>query len=421
VSTAVALFDPADQGFTADPYPVFARLRERGPLLWHTGLARGGGPSAGVLLALTHQACSAVLRDGRLQRLWRDVRPLDDFTAFNLLHRNSMLENEPPRHTRLRRLVSSAFARGHVARLEPTVAAVARRLTGELAAGIERDGSADLMTVLAEPLPVEVIAELLDVPGELRPMLRPWSNAIVRMYEYGAAPADDADPDPGPDPVGRAAEEAAAQFVVALRELAAHRRLRPGDDLVSDLVRAGDADGDRLSGDELVGTAALLLMAGHEATVNLIGNGVLTLLTDHAQWRRLATDPGLLPTAVDELARFDSPLQIFERTATEDLEICGHPVPAGTRVGALLGAAGRDPAVFTDPDRLDLARSPNPHLGFGAGTHYCVGAPLARLEVRAALAALTTTLPTLTLAAPPTRRPQFVIRGLRHLPLTATR
>jgi cytochrome P450 len=180
-----------------------------------------------------------------------------------------------------------------------------------------------------------------------------------------------------------------------------------------------DGTGDaRLDEDELVGTAALLLMAGHEATVNVLGNGVLALLRHPDQWRRLVDDPGLTGTAVEELIRFDPPLQLFERTAVVDTAVAGHPVPAGTKIAALLGAAARDPAVVDRPDELDVGRTRNPHLGFGAGAHYCLGAPLARLEVAAVLDALRTRLPTLSLSAEPPRRPDFVMRGLRELRLT---
>lgn len=232
------------------------------------------------------------------------------------------------------------------------------------------------------------------------------------MYEYGLD-----------EPRREAAETAAAEFVAALRELAAHRRSRPADDMVSDLLAVAEADGDRLTEDELVGTAALLLMAGHEATVNTLGNGVLALLRNRPQWDRLGSepDPELLATATEELLRFDPPLQLFERTATRDVEIAGHEVQAGQKIAALLGAAARDPAVFANPDHLDVGRHPNPHLGFGAGIHYCLGAPLARIEVAAVLAALRATLPELQLAAEPQRRPKFVMRGLRELWVTAPR
>jgi cytochrome P450 len=393
-------FDAADPGFIADPYPVFAVLREQGEVHRHDGL--------GLAVAVSHAACSELLRARPLGRIWADRQPAEEFAAFNLLHRNSLLESEPPRHTRLRTLISAAFARGHTERLRPWVRDLAGRMVDTIAARIAADGAADLLAHLAGPLPIEVIGELLGVPDADRPRLQPWSNAIVKMYEYGLPPDRAA-----------AAERAAGEFVAYLRDLAARRAAEPGDDLITDLVAVRDG-GDRLTDDELVGTAVLLLMAGHEATVNVIGNGVLALLRHRSQWDRLVATPDLVPLAVEELIRFDAPLQLFERTATVDTTVAGHPVRAGEKVAALLGAAARDPAVFGDPDRLDIARTPNPHLGFGAGIHYCVGAPLARVEIAAALDALVTRLPNLRLAAEPERRPEFVIRGLRTLSVTSS-
>jgi len=398
-------FDPADSAFLDDPYPTFAALRAIAPVHEH--------PLLGMPVAVSHAACSEVLRGRSLGRIWADAQPAADFPAFNLLHRNSLLEREGESHDRLRTLVAAAFNRGHTARLEPAVRALADRLVAELAVQVRHTGSADLMAGVAHVLPVEVIAELLGLPEEIRPRLRGWSTAIVAMYE----------PDPGDGRRARA-EESSAEFAGALRELIAHRRVHPGDDLVSDLVGADlgperSRRGARLSTDELVGTAALLLMAGHEATVNVIGNGVLALLDRPEQWRRLVADPGLDATAVEELIRYDPPLQLFERTAMRDTVVAGHPVPEGTKVAALLGAAAHDPQVFDRPTELDVGRRPNPHLGFGAGVHYCLGAPLARVEVAAVLDALRRRLPGMTLAARPRRRPDFVMRGLRELRLAA--
>ena len=249
-----------------------------------------------------------------------------------------------------------------------------------------------------------MIAELLGVPDADRDRLRPWSNAIVKMYEYGLGE------------LGRAqAERAASEFVAYLRGLVAERRRTPLDgDLISDLVAASDA-GERLSQDEVVGTCVLLLMAGHEATVNVVGNGVLALLRSPAQWRRLLAEADLVVPCAEEMVRFDSSLQLFERTATRDTELAGVPIAAGQKAAALLGAANRDPAVFTEPDRFDAGRSPNPHLGFGSGIHFCLGAPLARIEVQSVLTSLRARLPGLELAAEPVRRPEFVIRGLTGL------
>ncbi|HYY09327.1 MAG TPA: cytochrome P450, partial [Kineosporiaceae bacterium] len=269
---------------------------------------------------------------------------------------------------------------------------------------------ADLVALVAEPLPVEVIAQLLGVPQADRAHLRPWSNAIVKMYEYGL-----------PEPQRVEAEAAARAFVEYLRGLVAERRAHPLDaDLVTDLVRAADG-ADRLTVDEIVGTCVLLLMAGHEATVNVVGNGMLAMLRDPASWRSVVTDPALVAPAAEEMTRFDSSLQIFERTATRPVEVHGCVVGEGQKIAALLGAANRDPAVFPDPDRFDVRRSPNPHLGFGAGIHFCLGAPLARVEVQAVLSALRTRLPGLVLASEPERRPEFVIRGLRGLDVATDR
>jgi cytochrome P450 len=249
---------------------------------------------------------------------------------------------------------------------------------------------------------------LLGVPAADRGMLRPWSNAIVKMYEYDLAPG-----------LQQGAERSAAAFVGYLRELVARRRRAPlEDDLISDLVAASDGR-DRLDADEIVGTCVLLLMAGHEATVNVVGNGMNALLHRPQEWRRVVADPALVPPAAEEMIRFDASLQLFERTATRDVVVAGTTVPGGTKIAALLGAAARDRAVFDDPDRFDVARAPNPHLGFGAGIHFCLGAPLARVEIQAVLAALRARLPGIQPGTPPRRRPEFVIRGLRELPVTS--
>ena len=393
-----APLDLGDPDVVADPYPSFRRARAEAPVQWHDGL--------GLWLAFTHAEANAVLRDRRLGRIWRDKEPADRFGSFNLIHRNAILEMEPPDHTRLRRLISTAFARGHVERLRPWVEELAGRLVDGL---VERSDGArpvDLLSGMAEQLPVAVIAELLGVPEADRPLLRPWSNAIVKMYEYGRTTA-----------VESAAEDAAAEFVAYLRELAAERRQNPGEDLLSHLVSVRDAEGDKLTEDELVTTCILLLNAGHEATVNVSGNGTLALLQHPEQLRRLREDRSLLPTAIEELMRFDSPLQLFERTATEDVEIGGVTVERGRKIAALLGSANRDPAVFVEPDTLDVGRTENPHISFGAGVHFCIGAPLARVELQATFGALLDRTTTFELGGDPERRPEFVIRGLRTLPV----
>ncbi len=389
----------------ADPYPHFAEARGRASVQWHD--------ETGMWLAFGHAEANAVLRSRSLGRIWTPRWPEVAMPGFELIHRHSMLENEPPAHTRLRRLVAAAFARGHVERLRPRVTALAEGLADGLAeAG--RDGAAvDLIAGFAEPLPVQVIAELLGIPDADRSLLRPWSNAIVKMYEYQVSPAQ-----------REAAEAAASEFTAYLRGLVARRRGSPQADLVSSLIAETDSGGGRLSEDELVTTCTLLLNAGHEASVNVVGNGVLALFGNPGQWQRLlaaeAAGRSLVDPAVEELIRFDSPLQLFERTAVSDTVIGEVTVRAGQKIAALLGSANRDPAVFDDPDRLDVGRLDNPHLGFGAGIHFCLGAPLARVELQTSLRVLLRRFPGLRPATADLgalRRDEFVIRGVRALPV----
>ena len=232
----------------------------------------------------------------------------------------------------------------------------------------------------------------------------------MKMYEYGRTTEIEDD-----------AERAADEFVAYLRELAADRRTNLGEDLVSHLVSVRDAEGDKLTEDELVTTCILLLNAGHEATVNVSGNGTLALLRHPEQLRRLREDRALLPTAIEEFMRYDSPLQLFERTATEAVAIGGITVERGQKIAALLGAANRDPAVFAEADTFDVGRADNPHITFGAGIHFCIGAPLARVELQATFGALLDRTTTFDLGGEPERRPEFVIRGLRTLPVVLGR
>ncbi|HET6210510.1 MAG TPA: cytochrome P450 [Jatrophihabitans sp.] len=382
----------------ADPYPYFEQARAEAAVQWHEQL--------GMWLAFSHREANAVLRARGLGRIWTPRWPELPMPAFELIHRNSLLELEPPSHTRLRRLVAGAFARGHVARLRPRITELAERLADRLAEAGADGSPVDLIQWYAEPLPVQVIAELLGVPQPDWPLLRPWSNAIVKMYEYQVS-----------DQQRVAAETAAAEFVAYLRELVGRRRASPAADLISSLIAETDSDGARLSEDELITTCTLLLNAGHEATVNVVGNGMSALGRHPEQWRRLLADPELVDGAVEELIRYDSPLQLFERTAVTDTQIGDITVRAGTKIAALLGAANRDPAVFDSPNSFDVTRVDNPHLGFGAGIHFCVGAPLARVELQASLRTLLRRFPALRLAGEPERRPQFVIRGLRRLPV----
>jgi cytochrome P450 len=356
-------FDPADPAFVADPYPAYARLREAGPQ-WCE--------SAGVWLIARHAQVTALLRDRRLGRVFRPREPADEFVSWNMINQLNMLELEPPDHPRQRRLVSRAFTPRTVQELRPRI----RELCDELMDNALVDGRLDVVSGLAEPLPVAVIGALLAIPESDWPLLRPWSAAIVAMFELEATPE-----------AKRDAERAAAEFVSYLKEQIAERRRNPQGDLLSALVQASDG-AERLSADEVVAISILLLNAGHEATVNVIGAGVQALAAHPVQLAALPEDPEQLNGVADELIRYDTPLSMFVRTAFSDIDLDGCVVPAGQRVGLLLGAANRDPEAFERPDELNVTRTDNPHVGFGAGIHYCLGAPLARIEIAEALAAL---------------------------------
>ena len=388
--------DLTDPSFVADPYPAFSAERDRGPVAWHDATQ--------TWLIVSHAACRQALSDRRLGRIWRDREPAGALEPFNFLHRNQMMENEPPNHTRLRRQVSTAFARGHVERMRPRVRALGQQLL-DLVDGEPFDALADF----AEPLPVLVIAELLGVPAEDFALLRAWSQAIVRMYE----PSISAD-------VQAQALTASQEFADYMRQLISWRRTHPGSDLLSDLLRAQGSTGG-LSDDEVLASAILLLNAGHEASVNVFGNGLVALLRAPGQWHRLVRGQVEDATAVEELLRYDTALQLFERTATADVEVADVSVRRGQKVAILLGAANRDPSVFSRADQLDVERDPNPHLAFGAGVHFCLGAPLARVELAESLRLLTSAYPDLRLAREPARSPTFVLRGYREVPVVGAR
>ncbi len=373
------MIDITDPGVIADPYPHLASDRAQHELAWH--------PDLGGYLTFSHAMASAALRDRRLGRVWVDREPASYLEPFNLLHRNQMMENEPPEHTRLRRPVATAFARGHVERLRPRVQQVAAGLLDEVGAQF------DLIADFAEPLPVLVIAELLGVGQTDVAALRRWSQAIVKMYE------------PRPDQqVTDHAVQSAQEFAAFARDLVRLRRRTPlPDDLISELAHSD------LSDDEVVAAVVLLLNAGHEATVNAFGNGLVGMLN---AGQRPATD---LTRTVEEMLRFDAAAQLFERTALEPVELGGVTIEPGQKVVILLGAANRDPEVFPDPDRFLPDRDPNPHLAFGAGLHFCLGSPLARMELVESLAVLTARYPELRLAAPPKSRGTFVLRGYEQV------
>ncbi len=389
MSLAELGFDPSSPAFLADPYPVYARLRERGPVLWHE--------PRNVYLLTRFEHVHAALRD---RRLGRGYQPDPRWPRWAESERWSLLNLEPPDHTRLRRLVSAVFTPRAVSALRPVVEDYSDRT---LSAARE-PGEFDLIADYAQPFSVAVICTLLGVPVDDGPRLLDWSHAIVKMYEISTD-----------DEHRAAAERAAGEFVDYVRALIDRRRRQPRGDLISELIGIAD-HGDRLTRDEIVCTVIVLLNAGHEATVNTLGNGMRALLTHPDQWARLVSDEVDPQVAVEEMIRWDGPLQLFERWVRGDgVEIAGQPLAVGDRIAMLFGSANRDPARFPDPDRFDIGRGDTGHIGFGGGTHFCIGAPLARLEIAVSLDRLRRDLPRPELVAEPEYEPFFVIRGLQEL------
>lgn len=397
-----ALFEPWSPSFVADPYPAYEQLRAQGRVHWFE--------PTGQWLVPHYEDVSALLRDRRLGRTYlhrfsheefgRTPPPIEH-EPFHTLNDNGILDLEAPDHTRIRRLITKAFTPRTVARLEPTV----QRLAAELVADLTRAGGGDLLADVAEPLPVAVIAEMLGIPETDRALLRPWSADICGMFELNPSPA-----------TAERAVRASVEFSAYLRELIAERRKEPGDDLISALIAAYE-EGDRLSEQEMISTCVLLLNAGHEATVNTTVNGWWTLFRHPEQLAQLRADHSLLPSAVEELMRYDTPLQMFERWVLDDIEIAGTVLPRGSELALLFGSANRDPARFENADLLDLARADNAHITFGAGIHFCLGAPLARIELAASFGELLRQAPTLRLVGEPQWKPGYVIRGVYELPV----
>lgn len=395
----VGLFSPACR---VDPYPGYAVLRAERPV-WQV--------ADRFFVLSRHHDCAAVLRDGRFGHAEGDDvvarrPPAGAFGGAAVEEREpvrSFLGLNPPDHTRLRRLVSRSFTPRRVDALAPQVWAISRSLSNAIAGS--GSGAVDLVDSYASPLPVRVICELLGVPDEDRPRLLAWSHALAK----GLDPAFFVT-----DAERRAQTRAREEFAAYLADAIAERRRTPGDDLLTALVETHDR-GDSLSQTELVATCILLLIAGHETTTSLIANGVLALLRHPEELQRLRANPDLAAGAVEELLRYDSPVQLTMRVALEDAEVGGLAVPRGSFVLLLLGAANRDRDARPQPDRLDITRSPNVHLAFGQGIHFCLGAPLARLEAQIALRALVSEGRDLRLAGEPEWTDTVVLRGVRHL------
>lgn len=393
-------YEPGSPAFIADPYPVFARLRADHPVIHD--------PTTDQWLVSRFADVGALLRDRRLGRSYVHVATHEEFgrtpppawqDPFHDSLRVQLIDMEPPDHTRLRRLVSTAFTPRTVEGLRPRVT----ELVDDLVASARARGEFDLLADIIERLPVAVIAELLGIPEADRPLLRPWSADMTLMFELARSEDDE-----------RRAVRATVEFSDYVRGIVRERRASPRADLLSELARVSEA-GDRLSEDELIATAILLLNAGHEASVNGAANAWLTLFRHPDALAALRAGPGLVPTAVEELLRYDTPAPMFERWVLEDIELHGVTIPRGQELALLFASANRDGAGFADPDNLVLDRSPNPHLSFGAGIHYCLGAPLARLELAILFRAILEQMPTLELVAEPVWKPRFVLRGLQAL------
>ena len=388
--------DPVDPAFFNNPYPAYHEIRLQVPVFWWE--------QYGYWCFARHEDVNALLRDRRFGRQILHVATLEELgwaetpshlKPFYNFEKHSLLELEPAVHTRLRGLVNRPFLARSVERLRPMIAQLSNGLIDRFVA----KGEADIIGEFATPIPVMVICDLLGVPSDIGQQLLAWSHDMVAMYQ---ARRD------------RAVEDAAVKATVAfsdfMRGYVQQRRKDPRNDLLSELIRA-EEQGQKLSEDELVTTAILLLNAGHEATVHAIGNGVKALLA-------LGIHSGITEAMVEETLRYDAPLHLFTRYALEDVEYQGIRLKKGDTVGLMLGAANRDPERFPEPDRFDSTRDPNPHVSFGAGIHFCIGAPLARLEMQVALPILFERLPKLALKGTPQFRNAYHFHGLERLEVT---
>jgi len=385
--------------FVADPYEQLKALREFDKPVWHEGLQ--------IFLAARHSDANDVFRNKSLGRIFKDKSPAFEWETFNWLHSDSILDSEPPKHTRLRSLVAKAFNRNKIEGMRPAVERITQQLLDAINEKVKSGETFDLIADYAEPLPVKIIADLLGFPESEEHLLRPWSQSIVKMYEVNPSEQYQSE-----------AKKAAAEFAEYVRSLAEHRKINPGQDLITDLAMV-EENGEKLNSHELVATCVLLLNAGHEASVNAFGNGMVAALgrPDQADLLR-KNSRAITETALEEFMRFDAPLHLFERTATVDTEVGGVKIEKGQKIAALIGSANRDSTVFERADEMDLTRDPNPHIGFGAGIHFCLGAPLARLEMSVSLPALWEKYPNMQLAGAPVRRPTFVLRGYESVSIS---
>ncbi len=382
---------PTDPAFVQNPYPFYERARAQGDIVFWSDY--------NIPAIVSHQAIQNVFRD---RRFGREVPPEmavegpQHLASWLAVEAHSMLEAEPPRHTRLRALVLRAFTSRSISALAPDIETLCNKLIAEFP-----DGPFDLLSAFCTQIPVVTICRLLGVPEDMGPQLLKWSHAMVAMYQAGRTRQTESD-----------AAKASQEFSDFLRAYVEKRRKDPRDDLITRLISA-EEEGDKLSGDELIATCILLLNAGHEATVHSLGNGIKALLETH-------TGPdALLETNIDntveETLRYDPPLHMFTRYAYEDVELLGHRFKRGDEVALLLGAANRDPVIWSNPDKFDPSRKILTNASFGGGLHFCVGAPLARLEMRIALPLLFRNCPNLRLIDKPKYSNSYHFHGLSSL------
>lgn len=389
-------FDPTDPAFLANPYPTYRRLREESPVFffekWH------------AYVLTRYDDVNTLLRDRRLGRVLENYPQWGEYEwQFEQTRMGSILEIEPPDHTRIKEVFHQTFTPKRVRELSGKIHALCERLVDDLLKRPQRQ--ADLIHDFAQPIPVTVIADLLGIPEADRHHLVPWSKGIIGWFEPERTRAMEAE-----------AIRCAQEFAAYLRAMIPLKRQHPGDDLFSAMLQVHDREPERLSEQELVNNCILLLNAGHEAVVNVMGNGMKALLSHPEQYARLKADHSLIPTAVEEMMRYDTPLQFFERYVLEPLEYKGQRWERGTKLVLYYASANHDPAVFRDPETFDITRDPNPHLAFGAGLHYCIGAPLARVELQTALRVLLERLPQLRLLPQEFRyMPKNVFRYLEGL------
>jgi len=392
------LFNPLSPAFHADPYPYYRQLRETEPVYLSP---------MGLWILTAYDECVTSLRDPRFGRDGFEAILAAQYGEESEAGRlpRSMLFRDPPDHTRLRALVNRAFTPRVIEGMRGQIQGVVSRLLDR----VQAKGRMDVIADLAYPLPVTVICDMLGVPVDDHERIKDWSSDIIRSLDAIGIPSD-----PSIVERGRVGRRGIADY---FRTLLPERRRHPRADLLSSLI-AAEEQGDRLTEGELLATCVLLFIAGHETTVNLIGNGLLSLLRHPDQLERLRREPALIGSAVEELLRFDSPVQRTARITNAEVELRGRTIPKGAFVVTAIGAANRDPAHFPDPDRLDIARPDNRHIAFGFGIHFCLGAPLARVEGQLALGALLERMPRLRLADAELRwRESSTLRGLKALPV----